>query len=68
MIKIGFVSAISSDGLVSVSYPDEDDATTDFMPLLVRRHIVGGTYRTLISVQNPLRLCRTGICRSLSAG
>ena len=34
MIKIGFVSAISSDGLVSVSYPDEDDATTDFMPLL----------------------------------
>ena len=34
----------------------------------VRRHIVGGTYRTLISVQNPLRLCRTGICRSLSAG
>ena len=36
--------------------------------LTVRRHIVGGTYRTLISVQNPLRLCRTGICRSLSAG
>ena len=35
---------------------------------IVRRHIVGGTYRTLISVQNPLRLCRTGICRSLSAG
>ena len=35
---------------------------------VVRRHIVGGTYRTLISVQNPLRLCRTGICRSLSAG
>ena len=34
MIKIGFVSAISSDGLVSVSYQDEDDATTDFMPLL----------------------------------
>ena len=34
----------------------------------VRRHIVGGTYRTLISVQNPLRLCRTGICRRLSAG
>ena len=36
--------------------------------VVVRRHIVGGTYRTLISVQNPLRLCRTGICRSLSAG
>ena len=35
---------------------------------IVRRHIVGGTYRTLISVQNPLRLCRTGICRRLSAG
>ena len=34
----------------------------------VRRHIVGGTYRTLISVQNPLRLCRTGICRRFSAG
>ena len=42
---------------------------TDFQRALsVRRHIVGGTYRTLISVQNPLRLCRTGICRSLSAG
>ena len=39
-----------------------------FRMVCVRRHIVGGTYRTLISVQNPLRLCRTGICRSLSAG
>ena len=39
-----------------------------FVCQTVRRHIVGGTYRTLISVQNPLRLCRTGICRSLSAG
>ena len=41
---------------------------SDITYICVRRHIVGGTYRTLISVQNPLRLCRTGICRSLSAG
>ena len=34
----------------------------------VRRHIVGGTYRTLISVKSSLRLCRTGICRRFSAG
>ena len=34
MIKIGFVSAISSDGLVSVSYEDEVDSRTDFMPLV----------------------------------
>ena len=34
----------------------------------VRRHIVGGANRTLISVQIPLRLCRTGICRRFSAG
>ena len=26
----------------------------------VRRHIVGGANRTLISVLSPLRLCRTG--------
>ena len=42
--------------------------TATVYAVIVRRHIVGGTYRTLISVQNPLRLCRTGICRSLSAG
>ena len=35
---------------------------------IVRRHIVGGTYRTLISVKSSLRLCRTGICRRFSAG
>ena len=34
---------------------------------LVRRHIVGGENRTLISVKTPLRLCRTGTCRKLSA-
>ena len=33
----------------------------------VRRHIVGGENRTLISVKTPLRLCRTGTCRKLSA-
>ena len=39
------------------------------MPLsqIVRRHIVGGENRTLISVKTPLRLCRTGTCRKLSA-
>ena len=41
MIKIGFVSAISSDGLVSVSYQDEDDATTEFYATS-RRKSVGG--------------------------
>lgn len=35
--------------------------------LIVRRHIVGGENRTLISVKTPLRLCRTGTCRKLSA-
>ena len=34
----------------------------------VRRHIVGGANRTLISVKLPLRLCRTGTCRRLFAG
>ena len=34
----------------------------------VRRHIVGGANRTLISVETPLRLCRIGTCRRLSAG
>ena len=46
----------------------DKDINELFDDITVRRHIVGGTYRTLISVQNPLRLCRTGICRSLSAG
>ena len=32
---------------------------------IVRRHIVGGANRTLISVETPLRLCRTGTCRRL---
>ena len=34
----------------------------------VRRHIVGGTNRALISVETPIRLCRIGTCRRLSAG
>ena len=34
----------------------------------VRRHIVGGANRTLISVLSPLRLCRTGTCRRLQTG
>lgn len=33
----------------------------------VRRHIVGGANRTLISALSPLRLCRIGTCRRLSA-
>ena len=39
-----------------------------FETLGVRRHIVGGANRTLISVETPLRLCRIGTCRRLSAG
>ena len=35
---------------------------------VVRRHIVGGANRTLISVETPLRSCRIGTCRRLSAG
>ena len=31
----------------------------------VRRHIVGGANRTLISALSSLRLCRTGTCRRL---
>ena len=34
----------------------------------VRRHIVGGTNRTLFSVNLPLRLCCIGTCRRLPAG
>lgn len=34
----------------------------------VRRHIVRGANRTLISVETPLRSCRIGTCRRLSAG
>lgn len=34
----------------------------------VRRHIVGGENRTLISVKIPLRLCRIGTCRRLKTG
>ena len=37
------------------------------MAYAVRRHIVGGANRTLISALSPLRLCRTGTCRRLSA-
>ena len=36
-------------------------------PLIVRRHIVGGTNCTLLSVATPSRLCRTGTRRRLSA-
>ena len=36
--------------------------------LTVRRHIVGGANRTLISVATPPRSCRIGTCRRLSAG
>ena len=39
----------------------------DVFAMSVRRHIVGGENRTLISVETPLRLCRTGTCRKLSA-
>ena len=37
------------------------------LTLGVRRHIVGGTNRTLISVKTTSRLCRIGACRRLSA-
>ena len=46
-------------GLGLLLYPTVSD--------YVRRHIVGGENRTLISVKTPLRLCRTGTCRKLSA-
>lgn len=36
--------------------------------IIVRRHIVGGANRTLISAETPLRSCRIGTCRRLSAG
>lgn len=34
---------------------------------IVRRHIVGGANRTLISVKTPLRLSRTGTDRRITA-
>ena len=39
----------------------------DGIKISVRRHIVGGANRTLISVLSPLRLCRTGTRRRLPA-
>ena len=39
-----------------------------FILYSVRRHIVGGENRTLISVKIPLRLCRIGTCRRLKTG
>lgn len=34
-IRIGYVSAIQREkGMVAVAYPDEEDATTDFLPIL----------------------------------
>lgn len=39
-----------------------------FSLMIVRRHIVGGANRTLFSVNQPSRLCRSGTCRRLSAG
>lgn len=36
--------------------------------VIVRRHIVGGANRTLISVETPVRLCHIGTYRRLSAG
>lgn len=32
---------------------------------VVRRHIVGGAKRTLISAETPLRLCHIGTCHRL---
>ena len=43
-----------------------DNAEIEEM-ISVRRHIVGGTNRTLISVKTTSRLCRIGACRRLSA-
>ena len=66
--KSNFKSVKEALLLAEVYVYEYDTEIQGFIGLNVRRHIVGGTYRTLISVQNPLRLCRTGICRSLSAG
>lgn len=63
-----FMLELQRDGLQCVASNHSYRGLLVNLDLNVRRHIVGGTYRTLISVQNPLRLCRTGICRSLSAG
>lgn len=49
----------------------DEDALSGIMASLkafsVRRHIVGGTNCTLLSVATPSRLCRTGTRRRLSA-
>ncbi|MDY3747686.1 MAG: glycosyltransferase [Lachnospiraceae bacterium] len=50
-----------------MGYPLEKILSPFTDVLVVRRHIVGGANRTLISVLLPPRLCRTGICRRLLA-
>lgn len=47
---------------------DEDVKKEILLNLDVRRHIVGGANRTLISVNTSPRLCRIGTYRRLSAG
>lgn len=52
-------------------YPTHDafeEAEKGNIKLGVRRHIVGGANRTLISVETPVRLCHIGTYRRLSAG
>lgn len=49
-----------------VYYDGREFQTAEDNP--VRRHIVGGANRTLISAETPLRSCRIGTCRRLSAG
>ena len=79
--SLGFYSKIAEDKILT-PYVDEVDMDAfalvvvafvfdNFRPNrmdIVRRHIVGGANRTLISVLSPLRLCRTGTCRRLQTG
>ena len=52
-----------------IVFNNQVELSSAFRALLdVRRHIVGGANRTLISVETPLRLCCIGTCRRLSAG
>ena len=67
----------STDGKVTIIYGKNGDGKTTLHQLFqwvfygqvnVRRHIVGGANRTLISAETPPRSCRIGTCRRLSAG
>ena len=70
MTKLQKIKELYNKGENLIAWLKESDgrSTNSFEDIIVRRHIVGGANRTLISVETPLRSCRIGTCRRLSAG